>query len=343
MKRRLFMLVVLSLALAMSGCEKEVKISLETNTNPSVAESVQNAEETVITEAVITEAVIAEPENNSDINTATDSVVEENTNNVSDTIEVIDTTDSIEDEIIVSDINDQTGDVGDDILSIMLSDYTNCLGSQKCANLFTHTTEVSNIPSIGGTFNRTNVGTGYDAVLNIYSVTNEGFEFSLEAQRGANSGTIVEQAYFVSETCAMSQLTFDNSQYIVFVFNSDNITVYATGSSYEIGVGNGVSVVGEYVTGEVTHTNDNAVSQYFTEGQLEQLEAYLPAEYYEIFETTTQDGVVTVDEENNIKIINAFVSGVADTYGYGVAIVDGVVTGIEFADGTCYILPEIGC
>ncbi|MCQ2467415.1 MAG: hypothetical protein MJ166_07865 [Clostridia bacterium] len=337
MKRRLSMLVVLSLALTLFGCDKDnvVKISVEDNSGtvaeeqaPEVEATVQDAEVAVVEET----NAVAETDNNT-------AVVDEATTD-SEEITAIEPMATEFDDYA---IGDETGDVGDDVLSIMYADYFNLLGSQKCANLYTHISSVENIPSIGGSYNRTNVTSAYSASLSISSVTASGFDYTLSACNGANSGTIVEQAYFVSEVCALSRLQYDNSQYVVFIINNDNITVYSTGSAGDLGLGNGVSVVGEYITGEVTYTNEDAANEYFTEGQLEQLEAFLSADYYQIFVTSTQDGVVTVEEEDGYKIISAFVQGVADTYGYAVVITDGVVVGIEFADGEAFLLPEIGC
>lgn len=337
MKRRLSMLVVMSLALSLFGCDEDdvVKISIEDNSNAASAieETIQDVEDSIQKEV---EADIAEVENKSE--EAEVAVVD--TNEISDAIASVDSI--VTEDDLDLEIDAEFGDLGDDVLSIMYADYMNLLDAQKCANLYTHISEVSNIPSIGGSYSRTNVDTTYAADLDISNVTSEGFDFVIEAYRGANSGRIEDHASFVSEVCAVSRLSYDDSQYIVFIFNGEDIAVYASGDSGELGLGMGVTVVGDYVTGEATYTNANVINELYTADQLEVLKLYLEDEYYEIFETTTSNGVVTVEEESDYTIVSAFVSGIANQYGYGLVISDGNIQGIEFADGTTVLIPS-GC
>lgn len=102
-------------------------------------------------------------------------------------------------------------------------------------------------------------------------------------------------------------------------------------------MGHGVTIGGEYITGEPVYLNADVMNETYTQEQLDYLMEELPSEYYEIFETTTLNGYVEVTVDGDSKQILAFVRGVANYYGYEMLIDGDEIVAITFADETEFV------
>lgn len=233
------------------------------------------------------------------------------------------------------------------ISSVENSEEYNSLDADICAQLYGHRTSCENIPEIEGEWHRTNVHSTNPSDLTITNITNDGFDYQVAALSGGNMGSIDEYAYFVTDTLAVAPMgdeeyvendpNIEISMYMVFCIDDDGIRIFASESAGFFNMGHGVTIGGEYITGEPVYLNADVMNETYTQEQLDYLMEELPSEYYEIFETTTLNGYIEVTVDGDSKQILAFVRGVANYYGYEMLIDGDEIVAITFADETEFV------
>lgn len=223
----------------------------------------------------------------------------------------------------------------------LLEKIRNGAREEFCQELYEQQTSISIVPDIVKQWNRTDVHSSHSAVLDVKAVDKAGFVFQLEAYYYYHMGDVEGKAYFVSENCAVFRLeemeslplSEEKYEYVVFVFENDGVTVYASSNSAKLGLGMNVYVEGFYIDGEPVYTNAGILEETYTEAQLAFLKEKLPTDYYDNLIFATEFGGVGVIDEDGKKIVAATVP-TAGQYGYAVKIIDEVITSIIFADGT---------
>lgn len=125
-----------------------------------------------------------------------------------------------------------------------------------------------------GEWNRTQIHTGLDGTFVIAEQTKESFTFELFCQYFYHTGALTGEAWFVTPELAIAKILpyeEDEEQYVSFVWSKNDdgetssyvLTVSATGMDYELGLGNRVSVDGEYCREEPVYTNAGQFEEYF--------------------------------------------------------------------------------
>lgn len=166
--------------------------------------------------------------------------------------------------------------------------------------------ELRNVPknpiNPEGTWNRTNVCSGYWGTLTVSQATDEGFFVEGKLGYYSNSGGFWRKAYYVADNLAI--VKFDpyiddlEPQYMAFFLQEDSLKVTASYGSRGLGLGESVVIDGEYVQGEPVYTNANVLEELFTEKDMEALEKLLPEEYYkDYFLFVTKAGIAEKSEE----------------------------------------------
>lgn len=117
-----------------------------------------------------------------------------------------------------------------------------------------------------GQWHRTNIHTGLDGQLAITDQTGERFSFEMDCCYFFHTGFLSGEAWLVTPNVAVAKIDDDfsgDAQYVAFVYSDGVLTVYATGTDWELGLGNRVSVTGEYGIGEPVYTNAGQFDEYF--------------------------------------------------------------------------------
>lgn len=222
-------------------------------------------------------------------------------------------------------------------VSPIAGEYMNSGTPEKAETLYKMRSEIKSIPEIEGTWQRTNVPVSYSASIDISSVSAEGFDIVVNAYYYSHYGLLEGHAAWIDAGTAVCRFDlYDNVQYIVFLWDNSSLRVKATGASFEMGFGANVTMDGEYTRNEPVYTNANILHDTFTDEQLCFLNEKLPAEQYECFVFTTENGLVDISEENSVKTISAWVPTMAE-YRYTLLIENGTIRNISFANDTEFV------
>lgn len=156
----------------------------------------------------------------------------------------------------------------------------------------------------------------------------------------SHSGWMEGEAKFVADKCAVAKYedsVDDDEEYIVFIFENQEMKVLATASSENLGFGMNVSMDGEYTQDEPLYTNANILNETFSEEELSVFQSNMPEEYYnDFFLFSTTNGVVTnTKSDNGDRTIEAFVPTMTG-YGYTLTIVNEKDCTITFEDETSF-------
>ena len=148
------------------------------------------------------------------------------------------------------------------------------------------------------------------------------------------------EAKFVTDKCAVAKYedSIDNDEeYIVFIFENQQMTVLATAFSGNLGFGMNVSMDGEYTQDNPLYTNANILNETFSEKEISALKASIPEDYYnDFFLFSTTSGVVNDTKSNNgDRTIEAFVPTMGG-YGYVLTITNEKDYTITFENETSF-------
>lgn len=182
---------------------------------------------------------------------------------------------------------------------------------------------------IDGKWNKTMIHTGMDVELSINNIGEQGFDFCFDAYHYSQNAEISGSVSWKTEECAIGKV---NNEYIAFLFTGDSIRICCSSDSENIGLMAGMTVDGTFIREEPEYTNKDILEETYSEADITALKKIIPKDRYnEDFEWVTHEGVVEVSEENNTKIITAYVPSMAE-YGYTVTIINGDQYKIEFFD-----------
>lgn len=241
---------------------------------------------------------------------------------------------SNDDNVDVSNVDDEEAKAKE----ARLNEISEIIESIKSENefddyekLYAYVASVDNILEIEGTWNRTKVHNGLCSKVVISNVTQEGFDFDVEACYFSNMGMMTENAKFVTESCAVCRYEDFSVQYIMFLFEDDLINIYPTGNSADLGFGMNVSMDGTYTLEEPEYTNANVLHDMYTDEELESIKAFCSEEEYEKFLFVTENGNIESVQDSSGKKVTGWVPTLPD-YSYEVIIVDGAVSSITFGD-----------
>lgn len=200
-------------------------------------------------------------------------------------------------------------------LIISLENYGNKDIYEQLANAEDYQSEKSEL--IDGTWNKTLIHTGMDVELSINITNDKEFDYSFDVYHYAQNDVINGKAYWKTNEFAIGKI-YD--EYIVFLFNDNDITVLASSYSEKIGLMSGMAVDGLYVREKPEYTNSNIFEETYTAEDILALKELIPPDLYEEdFEWVTREGVVEVSEEGGVKTINAYIPTMPE-YGYTVTI-----------------------
>ncbi|MCQ2522185.1 MAG: hypothetical protein MJ105_07385 [Lachnospiraceae bacterium] len=188
-----------------------------------------------------------------------------------------------------------------------------------------------------GTWNRTNTHSGYYGVITISDVTADSFEVVAEMTYFSHSGLYEGTAKFVNDYVAIAEYDYgDEPEYIAFIFEDDMMEVCATGSSSDLGFGMNVSIDGEFTKDAPAYTNDGILQATYSEQQLADLQRVLSPEKYEDFIFATENGVLTVTEDEQGTKVELFMPTMAYySYEYEYSPAGGYAR-ICFGEEECY-------
>ena len=206
--------------------------------------------------------------------------------------------------------------------------------------LYAMSTDCDNIPDVNGTWNRTNIHSSLSGEIVISDVNSSGFKFTADEYYYSHMGWMEGETKFVTDKCAVAKYEDsidDDEEYIVFVFENQEMTVLATGSSADLGFGMNVSMDGDYTQGDPLYTNANILNETFSDEELSVLQTNIPKEYYEdFFLFSTTSGVVDdTTSDNGDRTIEAFVPTMGG-YGYSLIITSEKDYTITFDDETSF-------
>ena len=206
--------------------------------------------------------------------------------------------------------------------------------------LYSMSTDCDNIPNLTETWNRTNVHSSLSGEIVISDVDSSGFKFTADECYYSHSGWMEGEAKFVTDKCAVAKYedSIDNDEeYIVFIFENQQMTVLATAFSGNLGFGMNVSMDGEYTQDNPLYTNANILNETFSEEELGALKANIPEDYYnDFFLFSTTSGVVNDTKSNNgDRTIEAFVPTMGG-YGYVLTITNEKDYTITFENETSF-------
>lgn len=215
-----------------------------------------------------------------------------------------------------------------------------CGDKEPYEKLYSMSTECDNIPDVNGTWNRTNIHSSLSGEIVISDVNSSGFKFTADEYYYSHMGWMEGEAKFVTDKCAVAKYedTFDDDEeYIAFIFENQEMTVFATASSADLGFGMNVSLDGEYTQDAPLYTNANILNETFSEEELSVLQTNIPDEYYEeFFLFSTTSGVVDdTTSDNGDRTIEAFVPTMGG-YGYSLTITSEKDYTITFEDETSF-------
>ena len=206
--------------------------------------------------------------------------------------------------------------------------------------LYSMSSECENIPDVNGTWNRTNIHSSLSGEIVISDVNSSGFKFTADEYYYSHMGWMEGEAKFVTDKCAVAKyedLIDDDEEYLVFLLENQEMTVFATASSADLGFGMNVSMDGDYTQDEPLYTNANILDETFSEEELSVLQTNIPEAYYEdFFLFSTTSGVVTdTKSDNGDRTIEAFVPTMGG-YGYVLTITSEKDYTITFDDETSF-------
>ena len=147
-----------------------------------------------------------------------------------------------------------------------------------------------------GEWNRTQIHTGTESKLVITGQTNERFSFEMESYYFYHSGELCGEAWFVTPKLAIARFEEfgDKIQYAAFLLEeeSQTLNVAATGTGFELYLGDRVWVHGAYCKGEPVYTNAGQFEAYFG-GEIDAfMKETLSGEDYDDFHFTAEIGEV---------------------------------------------------
>ena len=198
-------------------------------------------------------------------------------------------------------------------------------------------------PNFEGIWSRTNVSSSLWAQINISEV--EGDTMHVMGTFGYYSllGDIDAYASFVSETEAViSQQDLDPAAapgYIYLTLSGDTLTV--TSEDWFFGMGEYVTVDGEFTSGDPVYTNANILEDTFSEEELTTIQGLIDDDliYENSFIDPTVTGIVT-DEEvlltNGTSARHISCTVPTDTIGYDILITDNGKIYIDVNNGEIY-------
>ncbi|MGN0142087.1 MAG: hypothetical protein ACI4AD_07645 [Roseburia sp.] len=245
---------------------------------------------------------------------------------------------SLESEEVIDEKSDDSSKKIDiDSLIDSLEVYGN---KEPYEKLYSMSTACDNIPDWIGIWNRTNIHSSFSGEIIISDVNSGGFKFTADECYYSHSGWMEGEAKFVTDKCAVAKYEDsidDDEEYIVFIFENQEMKVFATASSENLGFGMNVSIDGEYTQDEPLYTNANILNETFSEEELSALQANIPEDYYkDFFLFSTTSGVVTDTKfDNGDRNIEVFVPTMAG-YGYVLTITNGKDCTITFDDETSF-------
>lgn len=258
---------------------------------------------------------------------------EATTNTTSTNSEVVATTNN-EDTSAAADEADNTAD-----LSGLITAIKNSSEKASFEKLYTMLATCNNTPEISGEWHRTDVHSSLPATVKISSVTDDGFDFSIEAQYYFHTGELDGHAYFVSENCAVCKVDeyVSETQYVAFVLENGNVNVYASAESGEMGLGANVFLSGAYTYDKPVYTNANILNETYSQAQLDALKSTLTSSYYDNFVFSTETGVVQTETDNGTTTVDVFVP-TDSSYGYTAIIKNDSIVSVTFNDGKVFEL-----
>lgn len=166
-----------------------------------------------------------------------------------------------------------------------------------------------------GTWNRTNVESSTQSTIEIKNVTNDGFDFSVEAFYWSHTGFFDGKAKFKSDNEAVCEVINSEIDEVVdFIIslknNSLSIPQFDDNS---LPVGMCVTIDGEYTKGEPQYTNTKNYSLIVPNKKIENIiKSKMNADDYSYFEIAAIDGYVSkvnIDGYNLYNIDTATIGG----------------------------------
>lgn len=262
--------------------------------------------------------------------------------NTSNTESAATTTTTVEDVTATnSDDTNSTGTVTADKADVsnLITAIKNSSEKASFEKLYTMQATCNNTPEIAGEWHRTDVHSSLPATVKISSVTDDGFDFSIEAQYYFHSGELDGHAYFVSENCAVCKVDeyVSETQYVAFVLENGNVNVYASAESGEMGLGANVFLSGAYTYDKPVYTNANILNETYSQAQLDALKSTLTSSYYDSFVFSTELGVVQTETDNGTTTVDVFVP-TDSSYGYTAIIKNDSIVSVTFKDGKVFEL-----
>lgn len=166
-----------------------------------------------------------------------------------------------------------------------------------------------------GTWNRTNVESSTTSTIEIKNVTNDGFDFSVEAFYWSHSGTFDGRAKFKSDNEAVCEVIDSEIDDVVdFIITLKNNTLSIPEfDENSLPVGMSVTIDGEYTKGAPHYTNAKNYSLIVPNKKIVNIiKSKMNADDYSYFEIAAHDGYVSkvnIDGYNLYNIDTATIGG----------------------------------
>ena len=151
-----------------------------------------------------------------------------------------------------------------------------------------------------GSWNRTNISSAFEAVVDITNQDENGFWFTGEFCYYSHTGTVEGQAYWITEDMAIYEYIADidtGREYILFKKQEEQLNIVASASSGKMGFGANVTADGEYTQEIPVYTNANVLEENFDSRQREDIRQMLGEDFYqEYFVWVVENGVLIREE-----------------------------------------------
>ena len=198
-------------------------------------------------------------------------------------------------------------------------------------------------PEFEDLWSRTNVDCSLWAQINISDVNGNSMHVTGTFQYYYHLGDIDADAYFISENEAViSQQDLDPAAdpgFIYLTLNGDTLTI--TSADWFWGMGEGVTVDGEFTNGNPVYNNATILEDTFSEDELTDIQEIIDDDntYENSFKTPTIIGIVT-DEEvlltNGTSARHISCTVPTDTAGYDMLITANGKIYLDVNDGEIY-------
>ncbi len=115
--------------------------------------------------------------------------------------------------------------------------------------LFAAATSVE-APEVAGEWYRTNTFSDTNSTITVESITQDGFDFSVTAVSGDSISDFTSHAFWVSENVAITKSEEFGTEYVLFVWNNEELQVFCSDYCNSLGLALNVTIDGEYTQDE---------------------------------------------------------------------------------------------